>query len=152
MLQNLYHTVRTIYGDSKSGYGGTLWAVQHAGVEQGNGAGTVIWEVVSTPVLKMMKDEGFRFMCKTSIRGKGLHFVGYSFVDNTDMIQSGQPFQVLATHMQASIYGHMGRQNTGYRRSMGARKAILVPDLILLEERTVGLCCKRGNTCIKIST
>jgi hypothetical protein len=47
--------------------------------------------VVSNPVLKMMKDEGFGFMHKTSIEGKQLHFVGYSFVDDTDIIQSGQP-------------------------------------------------------------
>jgi hypothetical protein len=61
-LQNLHHTVRTIYGDSKSGYGETLWAVPYYGVDQGNGAGPVIWAVVSTPVLKMMKDEGLGFM------------------------------------------------------------------------------------------
>jgi hypothetical protein len=42
-------------------------------------------------MLKMTKDEGFGFMYKTSIAGKELHFVGYSFVDNTDIIQSGQP-------------------------------------------------------------
>jgi hypothetical protein len=47
--------------------------------------------VVSTPVLKMMKDEGFGFMYKTRIKGKQLHFMGYSFVDDTDIIQSGQP-------------------------------------------------------------
>jgi hypothetical protein len=106
MLQNLHHTVRTIYGDSKSGYGGTLWAVTYSGVGQGNGAGPAIWAVVSTPVLKMMKDEGFRFIYKTSIEGKQLHFVGYSFVDDTDIIQSvqpGEPFQVLATRMQADM-------------------------------------------------
>jgi hypothetical protein len=60
---------------------------------------------VSTPVLKMMKDEGFEFMYKTSIKGKELHFVGYNFVDDTDIIQSrqpGEPFKVLATHMQSS--------------------------------------------------
>jgi hypothetical protein len=55
VLQNLHHTVRTIYGDSKSGYGGTLWAVPYSGVGKGNGAGPVIWAVVSTPVLKNMK-------------------------------------------------------------------------------------------------
>jgi hypothetical protein len=53
-LKNLHHTFRTIYGDSKSGYGGTLWAVPYSGVGKGNGAGPVIWEVVSTPVLKMI--------------------------------------------------------------------------------------------------
>jgi hypothetical protein len=76
MLHNLHHTVRTIYGDSKSGYGGTLWAVPYSGVGQGNGAGPAIYPVVSTPALKMMKYEGFGFMYKTSIEGKELHFVG----------------------------------------------------------------------------
>jgi hypothetical protein len=98
MLQNLHHTVRNIYGDSKSGYGGTLWVVPYSGVGQGNGAGPAIWAVVSNPVLKMAKDQGFGFMYKTSIEGKQLHFLGYSFVDDTDIIQSGQPggaFQVL---------------------------------------------------------
>jgi hypothetical protein len=60
-LQNLHHTLMTIYGDSKSGYGGTLWAVPYSGIGQGNGTGPAMWAVVSTPVLKMMKDEGFGF-------------------------------------------------------------------------------------------
>jgi hypothetical protein len=105
-MQNLYHTERTIYGDSKSGYGGTLWAVLYFGAGQSNGADPAIWALVSTPVLKMMKDEGFGFMYKTSIEGKRLQFVGYSFVDDTDIIQSGQPWeplQVLATRMQADM-------------------------------------------------
>jgi hypothetical protein len=38
-LQNLHHTVRTIYGDDKSGYGGNLWAVPYSGVGKGNDAG-----------------------------------------------------------------------------------------------------------------
>jgi hypothetical protein len=51
----------------------------------------------------MMKDEGFGFMYKTSIEGKQLHCMGYSFVDDTDIIQSIQPgetFQVLAMRVQ----------------------------------------------------
>jgi hypothetical protein len=107
MMQNLHHTVRTIYGDFKSGYGGTLRTVPYSGVGQGNSAGPAIWAVVSTPVLNMMKDEGFRFMYKTSIKGKELHIVGYSFFDDTDIIQSSQPggpFQVLATRIQAAMY------------------------------------------------
>jgi hypothetical protein len=62
--------------------------------------------VVNTPVLKIMKDEGFGFMYKAIIEGKQLHFVGYSFVDDTDIIHSGQPgepFQVLAMRMQAAM-------------------------------------------------
>jgi hypothetical protein len=51
-LQHIHHTIHTIYGDSKTGYGGTLWAVSYAGMVQGNGVGPGIWAVVSTPVLK----------------------------------------------------------------------------------------------------
>jgi hypothetical protein len=90
-LQNTHHTVIIIYGDSNSGYGGTLWAVLYYDFGQGNDAGPAIWEVVSTPVLKMMKDEGFWFMYKTSIEGKELHFVVYIFVDDNYIIHSGQP-------------------------------------------------------------
>jgi hypothetical protein len=105
-LHNLYHTARTIYGDSKSGYGLTLWAVPYSGVGQGKRACPTIWAVVSTPVLKMMKDEGVGCMYKTRIEGKQLHFVGYRLVDDTDIIQSGQPgepFQVMTTRVQAAM-------------------------------------------------
>jgi hypothetical protein len=118
-LQNLHHTVGIIYGDSKSVYGGTLWAVPYSGIGQGNGAGPAIWAVVSTPVLKMMKDEGFRFMYKTIIEGKQLHFMVYSFVDDTDIIQSvqtGGPSQVLATRMQSA----MDTREGGLRATGGA--------------------------------
>jgi hypothetical protein len=67
----------------------------------------------------MMKDEGFGFMYKTSIEGKHLHFVGYSFVDDTAIIQSGQPgepFQVLATRMKAAMDTWEG----GLRATLGA--------------------------------
>jgi hypothetical protein len=45
-------------------------------------------------------------MYKTSIEGEQLHFVGYRFFDDTDIIQSGQPgepFQVLAMRMQVAM-------------------------------------------------
>jgi hypothetical protein len=67
----------------------------------------------------MMKNEGFGFMYKTSIEGKQLHFVGYSFVDDTDITQFGQPgepFQLMATRMQAA----MGTWEGGLRATGGA--------------------------------
>jgi hypothetical protein len=105
-LQNMYHILMAIYGDSKYGNGRTLWAVTHYGVGQGNSAGPAIWAVASTPVLKIMKDEGFGFMYKTNIKGKELHFLGYSFIDDTDIIQSsqrGETFYVPATRMQSAM-------------------------------------------------
>jgi hypothetical protein len=54
-LQNLEHTVRTIYGYSEIGYGVTLWVVPSHGMGQGNGAGPTIWAVISTPLLNQMR-------------------------------------------------------------------------------------------------
>jgi hypothetical protein len=68
----------------------------------------------------MMRDEGFGFMYKTSIEGKQLHAVGYSVVDDTDIIQSRQPgesFQFLTTRMQADS---MDTWEGGLRATGGA--------------------------------
>jgi hypothetical protein len=75
-LQNLEHTIRTIYGDSETGYGGTLWTVPSHGLVQGNGAGPTIWAIVVTPLLNQMRQRGFGFFYLTCISNEELHFVG----------------------------------------------------------------------------
>jgi hypothetical protein len=49
-LQNMRHTIWTVYRDSEEGYGGTLWVVLYHGIGQGNrnGAGPTIWEILSS--------------------------------------------------------------------------------------------------------
>ena len=84
-IQNLHHHIRTIYGDSEVSFGGDLWAVPVQGVGQGNGAGPHIWAVVSTPVLEMMREEGHGVFFKAAISGTEVRFVGYAFVDDTDL-------------------------------------------------------------------
>jgi hypothetical protein len=105
-LQNLEHTVRTICGDSETGYSGTLWTVPSHGLGQGNGAGPTIWAVVSTPLLNQIQQRGFVFFYQTCISNEDLHFWGYSFVDDTDTIQSEQDTQdptTVAQCMQSGI-------------------------------------------------
>ena len=53
---------------------------------QGNGAGPQIWAVVSTPVLNMLRKEGYGAFFEASISGEKLTFVGYAFVDDTDLV------------------------------------------------------------------
>ena len=55
-------------------------------VGQGNGAGPQIWALVSTPILNMMRAEGFNVMFKMAISGKEIKFVGYAFMDDTDLV------------------------------------------------------------------
>jgi hypothetical protein len=84
-IQNLEHYIRTVYGDSELSFTGKLWAVPIQGVGQGNGAGPQIWAVVSTPVLNMLRHEGYGVYFRTAITGTTISFVGYAFVDDTDL-------------------------------------------------------------------
>ena len=89
-LQDLEHKIRTAYGDSDITYGGPLWTVPVQGVGQGNGAGPTLWAIISSPVLEVLRSEGYGTFFKTAITGKDLKFVGFSFVDDTDQVQTGE--------------------------------------------------------------
>jgi hypothetical protein len=87
-LQDAIHQVRTGFGDSKGHYGGNIWLVSIHGIGQGNGAGPAIWAVVSTPLLNVLRDKGFGCEIICPLSSKFFKFVGYAFVDDTDVIQS----------------------------------------------------------------
>jgi hypothetical protein len=61
------------------------------GIYQGNGAGPVIWAVVSSPVLQILRPEGFGAFFKATLSGDDIRLVGYAFVDDTDLIQTACP-------------------------------------------------------------
>eukprot|EP00978_Attheya_sp_CCMP212_P004465 scaffold9742_cov58-Attheya_sp.AAC.1 len=69
----MVHTVRTAAGESEASFGGRLWAVSFEsppqGLNQGNGAGPGIWAVVSTPVLNMLRENGFGATFELAITG-----------------------------------------------------------------------------------
>jgi Reverse transcriptase (RNA-dependent DNA polymerase) len=87
-LQDANHRVRTGYGDSTNSYGGSNWVLPMHGVGQGNGAGPAIWAVVSTPLLNMIRSKGLGCHIISPISKTHVSFVGYSFVDDTDLIQT----------------------------------------------------------------
>ena len=89
-LQFLEHTIRCAYGDSKQTYGNEIWAIPMQGVYQGNGSGPVVWAVVSSPILQIMREMGYGTFFKASISGTAIRLVGYAFVDNTDLIQTAR--------------------------------------------------------------
>ena len=85
-LQEAIHKVRTGFGDSKAHYGGSVWLVPIHGIGQGNGAGPAIWAVVSTPLLNVLRAKGYGCEIVCPISSKYFKFVGYAFVDDTDVI------------------------------------------------------------------
>jgi hypothetical protein len=60
------------------------------GVYQGNGAGPTIWAVVNSPLLQIMKKEGFGTFVKASITNGIVCLVRYTFADDADLIQTGK--------------------------------------------------------------
>jgi ribonuclease HI len=105
-LQNMKHKVRTAFGDSDLYYGGPFQPIPMHGICQGNGAGPAIWVAVSTPLLNMLRSAGVGCTFHRPITGEVVHFVGYAFVDDTDLIQSNlnqQEIEQVISDMQKSL-------------------------------------------------
>jgi len=88
-IQCLCHHILTLFGNSQIHVGTDLWAIPILGIGQGNGAGPQIWAVISTPILDMLQEAGFGARFKLAISRTQVSFVGYLFVDNTDLVQTG---------------------------------------------------------------
>jgi hypothetical protein len=58
------------------------------GIGQGNGAGPAIWAILSTPLLNLLHSNGFGCEFLSPISLMPIQFVGYAFVDHTDIIES----------------------------------------------------------------
>jgi hypothetical protein len=58
------------------------------GIGQGNGGGPPIWAVISSTLLNILHSKGYGLTMITPIMRQLLSFVGYSFVDDTDIVQS----------------------------------------------------------------
>ena len=123
-LQNMEHTVCTVYGDSQKSYGGDLWIDPMQGIFQGNGAGPMLWAIVSTPVLKVMRSEGFGTFFRASICSEEIRFVGYSFVDDTDLIQTARHPQ----ESELSVASEMQRAINTWEGCIRATGGAIVPE------------------------
>ena len=106
-IQSLNHYIRTIYGDSDLSFTGALWTVPIQGVGQGNGAGPQIWALVSTLVLNLLRAKGYKAFFKAALSGMEIHFVGYGFADDVDLIVTAKDpmddFKTVLNQMQGSL-------------------------------------------------
>jgi Reverse transcriptase (RNA-dependent DNA polymerase) len=84
-LDHMRHYVRTSFGDSDSFYERCL--LRFHGIGQGNGAGPMIWVVVSTPILNKMRGEGYGFPIQHPVSMKILNIPVFAFVDDADFLQ-----------------------------------------------------------------
>ena len=119
-IQNVNHYVQMAYGDSERSFGGNEWTTPVHGVGQGNGASPTIWAVVSTPVLNMMRANGFGTTFCSALNGDIINFVGYSFVDDTDLCQTAQTQGELASSVLAEMQEGLNMWEGGIRATGGA--------------------------------
>jgi len=81
------------------------WGPPIAGIGQGNGARPQIWAAVSSPLLEMMKEDGFFAMLVGAFSLASRLLVGFAFVDDTDLCVTHPSNQAtaVAKHMQGSV-------------------------------------------------
>ena len=86
-LQNLEHHIRTAFGDSDQFYKGSSLRPPQ-GLVQGYGSAPTGWALVSSPIIEMMRSQGFGYTDWSCISNIVSHMVCFSFVDNTDQMQT----------------------------------------------------------------
>ena len=103
-IQKMTHRIRTLYGDSEITWGGISlhdlkdWKNYPQGVLQGNACGPTIWALVSSIIFEILHKRGFAVPFCTSISQEVFKLVGFAYVDDSDLIQTGtNPIEVLAS-------------------------------------------------------
>ena len=107
-LQDMQHYVKTAHGISTHTYGcRTHEGKPVQGSGQGNGASPTIWTLLSSPLLSMMRKLGFGVSLHSPLSKEHTRFVGCSFVDDTDLLQTGSspntPLYTTQHKMQQAI-------------------------------------------------
>jgi len=121
-IQHLRHHIWTLFSDSQISTNTNLWAVPISGIGQGNGAGPQIWAVVSTPILDMLSDVDFGASFKLVVSRNQMSFVGYSFVNNMDLIQTG----LSITSMDLDVIPLMQAALTLWEQGLCTTRGVLV--------------------------
>lgn len=103
-IQNMKHHIRTSFGDSSFTMNNSGALIPFQGALQGNGASPATWVIISTPLLNMLRTAGNGGFFVESISKTVSHSVGYSFVDDTDLIQFDARNQKMP---EAEVFGKM---------------------------------------------
>ena len=103
-IQRMVHYIRTAFGDSTISYGGDSignWENYPQGVLQGNAAGPTIWTILSSVVFEILHQRGFSVKFCSALSKQVFFLIGFSYVDDCDLIQSGSsPIAVLQSMQQ----------------------------------------------------
>ena len=104
-IQNLTHKVRTAYGDSPTSYGGfwDKYTCPPQGLGQGNGAGPAIWSIISSTVFFSLRTQGLGVQFTSPLTKQVFDLCGFAYVDDSDLIVTGESAVKVAHNMQNSL-------------------------------------------------
>ena len=85
-IQQFELFIRTLFGDSDTGFMCSDMELPIQSILQGNGAGPHIWAAVSSAILKAMRDKGIGAKFTYAIDGSSLTIASFMFVDDHDNI------------------------------------------------------------------
>ena len=93
----MLYSIRTVFGDSDTSYGGTSWIRKPHGNGQGNGTGSSLWAGISSPMYKILRQEGYGVRLQGAISNATMETTGFGFVDDADLIQGAVKGEVIST-------------------------------------------------------
>ena len=132
-IRRMVHCICTAFGDSKGTYGGDdigNWEHEPQGILQGNASGPHIWTVVNLVVFNILRHKGHGSQFCTALSKEMFVLIGFSYVDDCDLIQTGQD-------IYATGSGFMDRSSRSYRRSARTLKKLVLPCGLQAVTRTV---------------
>ena len=105
-IQRMTHRIRTAFGDSDVTYGGDDfgdWKCAPQGVLQGNASGPAVWSALSSIIFEILHKRGFGNQFCSALSKELFVIVGYSYVDDCDLFQSGEDPDEVLESMQRLI-------------------------------------------------
>ena len=118
VMQKSLHCIKTGYGTLEPVYGDET--VPLAGSGQGNGLGPTLWALISTVILIRCKRDGHGMKSITSITKLPIYFMGYLFVDDSDIVQGSDDVNTSGESLLPDFQEFMRQWNSSIRASGGA--------------------------------
>ena len=108
-IQKMVHKIRTIFGDSDTTYGGEEieddWSNFPQGILQGNACGPQIWSILRSIIFEILSKRGFSVHFCSSLSKSLFTLLGFSYVDDCDLLQAKDTPEETIQSMQNVITG-----------------------------------------------
>ena len=105
-IQRMVHKIRTSFGDSEDTYGGDDiedWDNYAQGILQGNASGPQIWSILSSIIFEILTERGFSVNFCSCLSKSLFSLLGFSYVDDCDLLQSKDDTKDTIEAMQTVI-------------------------------------------------